>query len=1479
VANYWFCHPKLADLKLLKYIFYLVVWTILGLYLLYFLTFKTPTMQAHIAQQLAKLTAQTLGTSVDIERADYSFPNRLTLYDVIIRDQHGEDMLKARRLSARIDLLPLTEGKISIASAQLFSTHAVLYQRDSLSKPNYQFVLDSLASKDTTESKPIDLHVNSLIMRHSSVSYDRFDLPHTPGELNMNHLRLTDISAHVILKTLTPDSLNANIKRLAFKEHSGLDIEELSLKFEGGRRHSLLQDFVLKMPGTDIRLGDCTASYRFRGDHFVMPSLNYRGSIEPSTITPSDLACLLPSLKTFNTTLSLESTFIGESEDLEITSLYVSSTTGDIDIDADGWVKDLTQDAPNWLADINDLRLSDKTVNFISENLNGQHVEVPDIVTRLGNIHLKGFAKGTGLQDIVTNSQLNTDAGNVSFSLVMNGQQAFNGKVHAEDIDLHHLLDDDHFGRISTEIMLSGMLPGNGKTLAIEADGLVSSLDYNGYHYQNINIDGSYQADGIKGKLDIDDPNLKLSIDGFAQKQGQQQNVKLTASIDNFSPHAMRLTDKWTNTRFSTHVEADVQASSLRDVIGAVTLSDFNMTAPDNEYHLDKLYIASDVNENIHWLILNSDFAEASITGNFNLETLPQSITNLIAAKLPTLPGLPKVNPNVDNNFAIKATVTKSDWLQKLLDIPLELGEPLTLTGTVNDKIHQLDVECDIPQFRWDGSLYEHTHLNVLSPMGTLVYNVTTNKFTDDDDFFELQLQGSAHNNQLTNSLTWNNHTGDPLYGKITAMAEFDTLLDGKEIVTVTFSPSKLTMKETEWDILPSHIRYSDNRLEINNFNIRNDDQHLRLNGIASADANDSLKVSMRGVEIAYILDLVNFHAVDFSGLATGEGCLRGLFGELQASGKLTVEQFKFQDGRMGTLHANVDWNKEKEQIDIHAIADDGPDAKTYIDGFVAPGPGPGSIDLGIRAEGTYLDFAQSFTSSFISHIDGHGNGAVRLIGPLDAINLTGELVLNGRAHVTTLGCTYEMRNDTLRMVPNEIIFANCPVYDIHDNRGVLTGGIHHQELTNLTYDIYVAADRLLAYDFPDFGSEIFYGTAFVQGTAAIHGRDEGVLIEADVTPVNNSFIVVNAATPETITNQEFIQWGNAAQQSSSNVQRTSPNYRSDINLRLKVATTAESTLKILMDATTNDYITLHGHGDLQANYYNKGSFTMFGNYEVDNGTYEVTIQNIIKKNFTFSEGGSIVFSGDPYDASLNLQAQHIVSGVSLSELNVGRSFSNSIRVNCLMNITGQPKAPIVDFDLDMLNVNSDEKQMVRSLINGQEEMKQQVIYLLAVGRFYPQGSNNADQSEQQSSTSLAMQSLLSGTLSGQLNSMLSQVIKSNNWNFGANISTGDEGWNNAEYEGIINGRLLNNRLLINGQFGYRDNATTANPSFIGDFDVRYLLYPSGNLALKVYNQTNDRYFTKSSLNTQGIGLIMKKDFNGWRDLFSTNRKKKNKEK
>lgn len=288
----------------------------------------------------------------------------------------------------------------------------------------------------------------------------------------------------------------------------------------------------------------------------------------------------------------------------------------------------------------------------------------------------------------------------------------------------------------------------------------------------------------------------------------------------------------------------------------------------------------------------------------------------------------------------------------------------------------------------------------------------------------------------------------------------------------------------------------------------------------------------------------------------------------------------------------------------------------------------------------------------------------------------------------------------------------------------------------------------------------------------------------------------------------------------------------------------------------------------------------MFGNYNVDYGTYNLTIQNIIKKQFVFQPGSVLSFGGDPFEAALNLKGVYNLKSVPLSDLSLGHSFtSNNIRVDCLLNIGGTAAAPSVSFGLELPSLSTDAQQMIHSLLNSEQDLNQQVLYLLAFGRFSPQGNNNAVQegAAAQSQTSLAMQSLLSGTLSQQINTVLSNVVKNNNWNFGANIATGNEGFDNAEYEGTLSGSLLNNRLLFNGEFGYRDNVATNSSSFIGDFDIRYLLYPTGNLALRFYNHTNDRYFTRNSLTTQGIGLIIKKDFTTIWDLLGLKRKKQKK--
>lgn len=1467
-------------MRVLKHIIGRTIWILIGLYVLFIGSFQIPAVQEYAGKKVAGLLAEKMGTSVQIGSVNPGVLNRLIIDKVRILDQQGKEMLTIKRLGVRINVFSLLNGKISISSAQVFGAHANLYQARPDVNPNFQFALDSLASKDTDDQQPLDLHINSLIIRHSSVRFDKLYEPETPQQLNPSHLHVKDITAYIILKTMTPDTLNLNVKKLAFKEKSGLEMEKLTLHFDGGRSQSHLHQLIIKMPGTDFSVNDVTANYQMEGNTINIPSLTYQGEIKPSHIRLSDIACLLPSLKTFNSTLSVSSQFKGKGYDVEIPDLNINSSTGDIDIHCDGWIRQLNQ-RPQWHANLKDLSLSAKTINFISENLKGKQVEVPPVIVRMGDIHLTGSADGQGTEQVDIHQQLHSSIGAATVHFAMNGQQEFMGSLQTDGINLRQLLDDEKFGTLATTIDLNGSLASNNTR--IHAKGTVNKLEYNNYLYQHIDVNGSYAPNGIEGMLSIEDPNINLNVEGIYHTGSPTKDIQIKATVKDFSPQATHLSDQWKDARFSTDIEATLTGSDINDAKGFLDISNFTMRTLDSNYELDNLHIQTGYDEQTHYLLLNSDFANAEIRGEFNYQTLTQSFTNFLASQMPSLPGLPRVNPNTHNNFTINATIRKSDWMQRFMGIPLTITQPITLQGFVNDNQRNINLECNIPVFYYNESGYRDGRVVITTPNDSIVCDMRVVKLMDNGNNFDLNLRGKAHNNHLISAFSWDNHATERMSGVLNSTANFFMTPDGKQVALIGINPSYLNVHNTIWNVEPSAISYTDKRLEINDFNIHHGDQHLMINGLASENRNDSLTVNLKDVDVDYILELVNFDAVSFNGLATGTAVAKGIFGkQLQAHADLVVNNFKFEHGRMGTLDAHVNWNTEKEQIDIHAIADDGKDAMTYIDGYVSPTHD--YIDLGIKAKGTHIDFMQSFTQSFISKVEGHADGAVRLYGPLSLINLTGELVVNGETHVKTIGCTYQLRNDTIRLIPNEIEFVRCPIYDIHDHQGIVTGGIHHNYLTQMTYDIYVNAQNLLAYDFPDFGDEIFYGTIYGSGDVAIHGRSREVVIDLNVTPQPNSVFVFNAANPDAISNQEFIQWGikekTQAQIAGLKLQKEPQPIedRSDMRINFLINCTPAGTLRLLMDSHTNDYITLHGNGVLRASWFNKGSFQMFGTYQVTDGTYNVTIQNIIKKNFTFQEGGTIVFGGDPYEASLNLQAVNTVNGVSLSDLNVGRSFSNTVRVNCLMNISGQPSQPIVDFDLDMPNVNADEKQMVRSLINSQDEMNQQVLYLLAIGRFYPQGANNENTS-QQNQTSLAMQSLLSGTLSGQINSLLKSVVKSNDWSFGANISTGDEGWNNAEYEGLISGRLFNNRLLINGQFGYRDNTRTANPSFIGDFDIRYLLLPNGNLALKVYNQTNDRYFTKSSLNTQGIGFIMKKDFNGWKDLFNSKKKKAKKKK
>ncbi|WP_311442537.1 translocation/assembly module TamB domain-containing protein [Hoylesella enoeca] len=1466
-------------MKRFKHLITGIIWIFVGLYLLLIILLHIPAVQGFVGNEVSALLAAKLGTKVTIGRVDLGLMNRFIIDDLTILDQKGKPLLQASRLSAKFDYLPLSQGRISISSAQIFGLRAGLYQESAKAKPNFQFVIDSLASKDTVNSTPLDVRIRSLVIRHGTVRYDRWDIAPRTGILSPAHLHLTDISTHILLNAFRPDSLNINLKKLSFNEVSGLRLRAVSFKISANRQSASLKDFKLEMPASHIELGDFNATYRLSGNKIELPSLQYTGSVKSSSVTPADFKWLIPQLKDFIHPLLIASSFSGTSTKVRINTLNIGSNNGSLQLIANGSVGSVLSN-PRWYAHISDLRMSAAGIKFIADNF-GTRLNLPVVVTRLGNIHYRGDWGGHG-SDMSVSGILQTDAGQAH--LILGKQQhQFNAQIETQGLDLKRLLDNHLFGEVATRIAIDGTWHPHGLP-TLTARGVVSKLEYNAYTYHNLSIDGSFHQGTFEGIFGMDDPNGQIAVKGRLNFMAKTPSANLIATVRHLNPSQLHLSQQWPGTTFDFNLAADFTGKTLNTAVGKIDLTDFLMKSEKRHYALSSLKLSAANKGKARVLTLNSDFGTLIVNGKYDYETFAQSFINFVGSKIPTLPGLPRLKKTTQNDFAINATVMRSDWLQQLFDIPLALGKPFHIQGRINDKTHEVDLLLDAPDFSYEEKRYTGGHVRIQTPNDTLMAVARINKFNDEGNRFELNVHASAADNQLSASIAFDSHTKRRLRGVFNCGTRFFKTETGVSAARINVRPSNIMVGDTVWNVKPADIIYSKNHLEINNFTIAHHKQHIILSGLATQKNTDSLFVDLKDMDVNYILNLIDFHSVEFSGLATGRAYIAGAFSKPQAAARLTVDQFRFENGQMGILTANVDLNNRDEQIDINAIANDGPLSQTLINGYVSPKRD--RIDLAIHARNTRAAFLESFCGSFMRNVNVFATGDLRLYGPLSDINLAGDITANGTLDISSLNTTYTLKNDRISLIPDQIRLMNDTIYDRRGQRGVVSGSLYHKSLRNLSFNIGVKAENLLALDLKETDGNSFYGTVFATGNCTIRGKSGEVNIDVDARSDKSSEVVYNTTSPDAINNHDFIHWKQAAAHADTTIleeQQGKPmmvneiDIPTDIHLNLLMNIAENATLKVIMDAKTGDYIALNGSGVIRATYYNKGGLDMFGNYLVNHGIYKLTVQDVIKKDFQFKEGGTITFGGDPYNARLNLIAQYTVNGVSLSDLQLGRSFSgNNIRVNCQMKITGTPNTPKIDFGLDMPTVNSDAKQMIYSLINSEEEMNQQVLYLLTIGRFYHQGNNNArtDGSNQQSQTSLAMQSLLSGTLSQQINNVLSSVVNNTNWNFGANISTGDEGWNNAEYEGLLSGRLFNNRLLINGQFGYRDNPN-ATTSFIGDFDIRYLLFPSGNLAIKVYNQTNDRYFTRNSLNTQGLGFIMKKDFNGLRDLFGIQRKKK----
>ncbi len=1530
----------------------IVAWSVIGLYTLCVVLLHVPAVQHFVACKTADTIAEKVGTKVNIGNVSLGFLTRIIIDDVTIDDQRGKQMLKCGRLSAKIDISELLRGEFVISSAQIFSMKADISRSGSDKPLNCQFLIDSLSSGKKSGDSRFSLEISSLIIRNTALSYNKTDETVRPNRFDPNHVNIENLSSHIILHRMSGDTLSLRMKRLSFTEtNSRLKVNDISFAAHLGKTSADVKNFNLQTDCSDISI-DVTA--KKSGSRFTALSLQSHHS----ALSANDIAAFIPQLRGLDKTFFIDADIKADTNHIDMKELLVKSSGRSLSLAMTGTCRTVTDifssmparlsQVPDWHLALNSL---DMDAAFIHDILKAFGTDAA-LLRNLGRIRLDA-ALSSRRNIIRGDAQLITAAGGIYAEVACRDNKLGMRLATRGPLNLGQIIGTTYTGRVDATLDAEAAFDEEGGNLhSVNARIAVPDLSMNNRDFSDIKAELNSTKAKTTLTATIDDRNLNARIDLEASNlltilnKGINGNATFSVTdikdvtargeINHINPWALNITDKYgPAASFSFHTSASV--GSLSSPLDNLHLNIGNLFMQNTKepFFCHNIDAVSTVQPDGRRLTsVTSDFCDIKAEGYFSWKSLGQTLSNVITDKTPHLLATPSRRHTTDN-ISIEAEIRSTSFLRSLADINIHNGSPIMLKAYVNGASNAASVSFSAPALQLSGTKLNNSDIHLYTRCDTLLLDARTTRQDDKARNMSLSLAASASHNSLNTSLRWATDNRSDFRGVLNCNSIFSKSPDGERTAHISVQPSEMYIQDTLWHIRPSRIMIGQKDITVDNFLIEHDKQHIAIDGRLRQNASDSLVLNLSDINVAYIMNLINFHSVDFAGDASGTAVVKKPFSKLQAEARLTVSNFLFEQGRMGTLSVSAGWDNQSGQINLEGqcldpdvIPENGEEKDRTYPGTAATTPRKNwgvtdvkgyvsikknYIDLDIKARNTRAEFLQTFCSSFLDSVAVHTTGDLRLWGDLSEISLTGTAVANGKVFVTPLGTAYTLRDDTVSLVHNDIRFARCKVYDSNGNYGIVNGAIHHQYLSRMTYDINVQAEHLHCYEQPIGYGESFGGHVIGSGTCKITGRPGEIVFDIEAYPEKGSEIVYNISSPETLQNQEFITWRTTARetdilQDRENDGRTADrqdgtgslltdgmpaedngtdvvsrktetaatttaddDFTTNIHLNFLIHASTANTLRLIMDERTGDYITLRGNGTMRANYYNKGGMQIYGNYNVEQGEYKMTIQKVITKSFEFMPGGKIAFGGDPYDATVNLQAQYVVPSVPLSDLSIGNSFSkNNVRVNCLMNITGTAEHPVVDFDLALPQASPDVQQMITSVMDSEQRRTQQVLYLLSVGRFYA-GDNTANGNYSQAS--LAMQSFLSGTVSQQLNNIISDVVlKSNNWNFGANISPGDEGMMNAEYEGIISGSMFNNRLLVNGQFGYRDN-TNATTSFIGDFDIRYLLFPNGNLQVKVYNQTSDRYFTKSNLNTQGFGIIFKHDFTNFLPGFMRRKK------
>lgn len=1424
-----------------------------------------------VAEKLMHELSAELGVEVSVKDISIDFFKKISVKGFLLRDQEKDTLLYVTTIVADIDSFSIQNRMLAFKSLDV-SAFDFRVKQNADKRMNYQFVVDSLRKEKSSDGKGAGWKVstNNIQWRKGTIIYNNQTDSKTKLFSLHKKMAFNAIKGKLTFNNTSLDSVSAKLSGLSFVEKNGLQLKEMKGIFNFSTSNIGISKLLIRTNHSNLSVAGAV----IQGDSLLRSMHNFAKAkanldVDKSSISFKDLNNLFPKIPYSNDWVTVDGGIDGTIDNLSLSDMTI--TSGEI---LDSHFSGTLHGLPDWKSTYFNVNASQIYLNvdelkLFVERSSIKHNLESKLLTNLHFIKFDGSLAGyannmVAFGHFTSNlGELNTDM-TIENSITGDSLQ-FKGKLSTPYFDLGRFLNNSNLGKVSLNIGVDGH-KNFSQPFVSSMNGKIERLEVNGYTYNNIDINGLLGDRRFNGNLNLKDANGIFKLNGKFDLSKEIPEFDFWAYGFQMDLQKMNIVKKCP-AKVGFEAKAKFKGLSLDNVTGDLAIHNIRFRKPGREYIIDSLNVSVFSDTLGRKVSLSSGLVNATLSGFYDVKTLVENYSLFLPSIYhPLLLKNDSVSTSLKNNFKFDIRINDYSTLGEMLELPLVISDDASIYGVINEQAKLVDITVSAYKINYKLVQVDSLFFKLGNTAGSdqLKSEIRCNRIGDSKSgVSNLLMKFDAENDSIDYLVSWENAAKRANSGFLNGSVGLKT--DGNfsgSSLSLFSKPSYLIINDSVWTIPHFSMNFAKNLIQIDSLQINHNDEYLRIDGRAGKAYTDSVRIKASGVDLEYLMQFANIKRLSVKGILGGNAVVLNALDRPIAMADFTIDTLVVNGYKQGDINIKTTWDERGKLLAIRSVLTNGDIQPLKITGTYSPEEN--NINLSMDLRKFRVEFLQTYLNSAVQNIRGMTTGHLDLKGKANNPYLQGFVFAqNAFLDVDYLKTTYSF-TDTVYFEKNRIFFDDISLRDFEGNSGVFKGEIRHDGFRNLKYDLTANVNNFNLLRTSPKDNSLFYGTAYGTGQMHITGFSSRVFLDISVKTAENTKIYIPLSDDESAGEYSFIKFVNKDTLIDNTIAKIKA--PSGVAMNLEIEATPDAEVQLIFNSKMGDIVKGVGAGNLNFTYGYDRVFKMFGEYEIQRGTYSFILRNVINKKFDISEGSLVTWSGDPYGAVIDLDAYYRTKA-SLYEL-MGDALSedkraNRVPVNCHMMLSGSLMSPAVKFGIELPTSNEETQSRVDNIINSEEEMSRQVISLLVINSFYTPDQLRSAGTTDQANQSNAAWVTTSELLSNQLSHWLSQISQS--FDVGFNYRPGTQ-ITSDEVELALSTQIFDNRMKINGNVGYRqEQQTTSN--FIGDFDVDLRLNKSGTVLLKAYTHANDDILNETSPTTQGMGVVYREEFATINDL------------